>query len=403
MKAIVYSRFGPPTVLALAEVPAPVPSEDEVLIRVRAVEATKSDCEMRSFHFAVKWFWLPLRLALGVTKPRRAILGGYFAGEVAAVGSAVRDFAPGDQVYGAAGLRLGAYAEYMALPARAAIARKPGNMSFTEAAAVPMGGLNALHFLRRAGIRPGETVLVNGAGGSIGAHAIQIAKAMGAEVTAVDAAHKRDLVRLGADHFIDYTREDFTALGKRWDVIFDMVASSSYGACIRALRPNGRYLSGNPRLELMVRAMVTNRLTDKTLIFAFADESRAGLEALREMIERGEIKSIVDTVSALSCSRGARARRARATHRRDRANARRANRSILTRLWKCAHAPVQPYPATSQVQVRGGRTSRARASRASSTSTTVSPYGSGEVEARAWLPRMPELRRVVLRRRGRSR
>lgn len=302
MKAITYSNYGPPAVLTLADVPAPVPGEDEVLIRVRAVEATKSDCEMRSFHFAVKWFWLPLRLALGVTKPKRAILGGYFAGEIAAVGGAVRELTPGDQVFGCAGLRLGAYAEYMTLPARATIARKPNNMSFAEAAAVPLGGLNALHFMRRAKIRAGETVLINGAGGSIGAHAIQIAKAMGAEVTAVDAPHKRDLVRLGADHFIDYTREDFSKLGKTWDVIFDMVANSSYDACIRALRPNGRYLSGNPRLAVMLRSVVTNQLSDKTATFAFAEESRAGLEALRELIERRELKSIVDTVYPLSAA-----------------------------------------------------------------------------------------------------
>ena len=302
MKAITYSSYGPPAVLTLADVPAPVPRADEALIRVRAVEATKSDCEMRSLQFPVKWMRVPLRLVLGVTKPRRKILGMYFAGEVAAVGSSVRELAPGDQVFGAAGLQLGAYAEYMTLRASEAIALKPANMSFSEAAAVPLGGLNALHFMRRAAIRPGEKVLVIGAGGSIGAHAVQIAKAMGAEVTAVDAAHKRGIVRLGADHFIDYTREDWSALGKRWDVIFDMVASSSYSACMRALSPNGRYLSGNPRLEVMVRCVLTNMLTKRSASFAFADESRAGLDALREMIERGEIASIVDTVYPLSAA-----------------------------------------------------------------------------------------------------
>jgi NADPH:quinone reductase-like Zn-dependent oxidoreductase len=289
-------------VLTLTDVPAPVPGADEVLIRVHAVEATKSDCEMRSLQFPVAWLRLPMRLVLGVTRPKRPILGMYFAGEIAAVGSAVRELATGDQVFGATGLRLGAYAEYMTLPAREAIVLKPSNMSFAEAAAVPLGGLNALHFMRRAAIRPGEAVLVNGAGGSIGAHAVMIAKAMGAEVTAVDAPHKRDLLRLGADHFIDYTRQDFSALGKTWDVIFDMVTTSSYSACIKALRPNGRYLSGNARPEVMLRSVATNAFTDKTVSFAFADESRAGLDALREMIERGEIKSIVDTVYPLSAA-----------------------------------------------------------------------------------------------------
>jgi NADPH:quinone reductase-like Zn-dependent oxidoreductase len=238
-----------------------------------------------------------------VRRPRRPILGMYFAGEIAAVGGAVHELKPGDQVFGATGLRLGAYAEYLTLPVREAIARKPSNMSFAEAAAVPLGGLNALHFMRLAAIRPGESVLVNGAGGSIGAHAVLIAKAMGAEVSAVDAPHKRDqLLRLGADHFIDYTREDFSALGQRWDVIFDMVTSSSYSACIRALRPNGRYLAGNPSPGLMLRSFWTNKRTDKTVSFAFADETRAGLDALREMIERGEIKSIVDSVYPLSAA-----------------------------------------------------------------------------------------------------
>lgn len=302
MKAITYSSYGPPAVLTLTDVPAPTPRADEVLIRVRSVEATKSDCEMRSLQFPVGWLRPLMRLVLGVARPKRPILGMYFAGEITAVGGSVRERAPGDQVFGATGLRLGAYAEYMTLPAREAIALKPSNMSFAEAAAVPLGGLNALHFMRRAAIRPGETVLVNGAGGSIGAHAIMIAKAMGAEVTAVDAPHKRDLVRLGADHFIDYTRQDFSALDKAWDVIFDMVTTSSYSACIRSLRPNGRYLSGNPRPELMLRSILTNALTDKKVSFAFADESRADLDALREMIERGEIKSIVDTVYPLAAA-----------------------------------------------------------------------------------------------------
>lgn len=303
MKAITYASYGPPSVLKLTEVPAPQPGADDLLIRVRAVEAAKGDCEMRSLQFQAKWIRPLLRLVLGVIKPRRPIIGIYFAGEVVAVGSAVSAFAPGDKVFGSTGLRLGAYAEYMALPATMPIARMPSNMSFAEAAAVPLGGLNALHFMRRAGIRPGESVLINGAGGSIGVHAVQIAKAMGAEVTAVDAPHKREgLLRMGASAFIDYTREDFSALGNQWDVIFDMVTSSSYSACIRALRPKGRYLAGNPGLTLMARSVVTNLRSDKRVDFAFADETRAGLDALREMVERGEIKPIVDTVYPLSAA-----------------------------------------------------------------------------------------------------
>ncbi len=297
MKAITYSNYGPPDVLKLTDVEKPVPEDDEVLIKVRAAESTKSDCEMRSFEYSVKWFWLPLRIALGVRKPRRQILGGYFSGEIESIGKDVTHFSAGDQVFGAAQLRLGAYGEYVALPESYTIVGKPSNMSFAEAAAVPLGGLNALHFMRRAKIQVGEKVLINGAGGSIGAYAVQIAKSMGAEVTAVDSSIKEDmLLRIGADHFIDYTKEDFASSGRTDHVIFDMVPGSQYSACIEALNANGRYLSGNPRFSVMLRSVLTTRFTDKTARFAFARETKKELAALKEMIEDGTIGSIVDRV-----------------------------------------------------------------------------------------------------------
>jgi len=300
LRAIIYSNYGPPDVLQLKEVEKPSAKDDEVLIRVQAVEATKSDCEMRSFKFAVKWFWLPLRIAFGVTKPRRQILGGYFSGVVESIGKDVNRFSTGDQVFGAAGLNLGAYGEYVALPASYTIVAKPDNMTFVEAAAVPLGGLNALHFMRLARIQPGDNVLINGAGGSIGAHAVQIAKSMGAEVTAVDSAIKEGLLRrIGADHFIDYTKESFMALGDTYDVIFDMVAGSSYSACIRALNPNGRYLTANPRFSVMLRSIFTSRFSDKTVRFAFAQEAREELLSLKQMIEDGKIGSIVDRIYSM--------------------------------------------------------------------------------------------------------
>ncbi|MFB9323650.1 NAD(P)-dependent alcohol dehydrogenase [Cryptosporangium minutisporangium] len=281
----------------MADVPTPAPGAREVLIRVRAAEATKSDCEFRSFRHAVKWTWLPLRIAVGVTGPRRSVLGMYFAGEVVSVGGRVTCFAPGDQVYGCTGLRLGAYGEYVVLPERAAIGPKPRAMTFAEAAAVPLGGLNALHFLQRAGIKPGEQVLVNGAGGSIGAHAVQIAHSMGAQVTAVDHRLKQELVRrLGASDFVDYTIEDVTRTGRRFDVIFDMVAGSPYRSLVGMLQPGGRYLHGNPRLSVLLRSALTTRFTDKTVTVAFASETREALARLTEMIEAGKIQSIVDRI-----------------------------------------------------------------------------------------------------------
>lgn len=297
MKAITYAKYGPPDVLQLADVEKPVPGDDELLIRVRAAEATKADCELRGFRFSVNWFWLPLRIAVGITRPRRKILGGYFAGEIAAVGKDVTGFAVGDAVFGTAGLRMGAYGEYVTLPARYTIATKPHNMSFEEAAAVPLGGLNALHFMRLAQIKAGDTVLINGAGGSIGAHAVQIAKSMGAEVTAVDKAQKAEMLeRLGIDHFIDYTRDNFARAGKTYNVVFDMVPRSSYRACLAVLKPGGRYFTGNPRLSVMLRTVLTNRFTDKHASFAFARETVEELDTLRQMIEDGKITSIVDRV-----------------------------------------------------------------------------------------------------------
>ena len=280
-----------------AAVEKPKPEDDEVLIKVRAVEATKSDCEMRSFKYSVKWFWLPLRIAMGVRKPRRRILGSYFSGEVESLGKNVTGFSAGDGVFGTAQLRLGAYGEYVALPASYTIVAKPKNMSFAEAAAVPLGGLNALHFMRCAAIQVRDKVLVNGAGGSIGAYAVQIAKSMDAEVTAVDSTIKEDFLRrIGADHFIDYTKEDSSASGLTYDVIFDMVPRSSYTACIKALNRNGRYISGNPRLSIMLRSFLTTWFTSKTARFAFARETKNELSMLKQMIEEGKIGSIVDKV-----------------------------------------------------------------------------------------------------------
>jgi len=297
MKAIVYRKYGAPNVLQIEEMEKPIPKDDAILIKVGAVEATKADCELRSFNFAVKWFWLPLRLVLGVTRPRKPVLGGYFAGEVEAIGKDVTRFKKGDQVFGTTGFLFGAYGEYLCLPGSATIAPKPCNMSFEEAAATPLGGLNALHFMRKAKIRNGEKVLINGAGGSIGTFAVQIAKAMGAEVTAVDSTIKEEMLRrIGADHFIDYTREDFTKSGQTYDVIFNMVARSSYSECVNSLNPNGRYLIGNPRISDMLRTVITSRFSNKTAIFAFAGEKEEELIALKDMIETGKIKSVVDKI-----------------------------------------------------------------------------------------------------------
>ncbi|MFT4605042.1 MAG: NADPH:quinone reductase-like Zn-dependent oxidoreductase [Rhodothermales bacterium] len=295
MKAIVYREYGAPDVLQLAEVDDPKPKDDEILIRVRAAEITKADCELRSFRFAVKWFWLPLRLAWGVFRPRKPVLGGYFAGEVEEVGSAVTQFKPGDAVYGSTGRGTGAYSELLCVPASNTIGPKPTNMTFEEAAAVPLGGLNALHFMRMADIQAGDAVLVNGAGGSIGIFAVQIAKTMGALVTAVDGLHKEEMLRrLGADHFIDYATEDFAAGDRAYDVVFNMVAGRSFSSCMAALKPGGRYLTANPKMSDMLRSVLPVNRSGKKAYFAFAGESKGELSDLTEMIEQGKITAAVD-------------------------------------------------------------------------------------------------------------
>lgn len=297
MKAIVYEKYGSPDVLKMKEIEKPIPKDDEVLIKVYAAEVTKSDCEMRGFKFPVKWFWLPLRFFLGLSKPKNQVLGGYFAGEIESFGKGVSKYKKGDKVFGVANLRLGAHSEYVSLPASYTIVTKPSNLSFAESAAVPLGGLNALHFLRKANIQKGESILINGAGGSIGIFGVQIAKVMGANVTAIDAGIKEEMLRsIGVDHFFDYTKEDFTKSGLSFDVIFSMVAKSYYSECVKMLKPNGRYLIANPRLFDMFRSVITSKFTNKKAIFAFATEKEEELNTLKEMIEEGRIKSIVDKV-----------------------------------------------------------------------------------------------------------
>lgn len=297
MRAITYTEYGPPEVLQLQVVDKPTPKDNQILIKVMAAEATKGDCELRSFNFPVKWFWLPLRLAWGATKPKKSILGGYFAGEVEAVGKEVTKFKAGDQIFGSTGLAMGAYGEYLCLSAGCTLVPKPHNASFAEAAAVPLGGLNALHYMRKANIQQGEKVLVNGAGGSIGAYAVQIAKAMGAEITAVDSGIKEEmLMNLGVDHYIDYAKEDFTQSGKTYDVIFDMVAENSYRGTVRVLKPKGRYLMANPRMINMLRSVITPMFTGKAVLFAFAGEKEEELTALKDMIEAGQLKPVVDKI-----------------------------------------------------------------------------------------------------------
>ena len=294
MKAIVYRDYGSPDVLKLEDIPKPTAGDDQVLIKVYAATVGTWDCEARSFTFPL-WFWLPLRLAMGIRTPRWPVLGQELAGEIEAVGKDVKLLKKGDQVFASTGLGFGAHAEYKCMSSTGAIAIKPANMSYEEAAGIPTGGDNSLHFLRKADIQSGESVLVNGAGGNIGVVAVQLAKHFGAEVTAVDSGEKLDMLRaIGADHVIDYTKEDFTKTGKTYDVIFDVVHKSSYSGCVRSLKPHGRYLLANPRLIPMVRALWTSMTGSKKVMFAFAGSKPQDLIALRDLVEAGKLRAVID-------------------------------------------------------------------------------------------------------------
>jgi NADPH:quinone reductase-like Zn-dependent oxidoreductase len=299
MKAIVWTAYGPPDVLQLRELEKPSPRDDEVLIRIYATTVTAGDCEQRSLRLLI-WYALPMRAYVGFRRPRRVtILGMDLAGEIESVGQDVRLFKEGDQVFAATGLAgMGTYAEYICLPEEpeeGALAIKPANMTYEEAAAVPNGGLEALSFLRQGDVQSGQEVLINGAGGTIGTFAVQLAKYFGAQVTAVDSAEKLDMLRsIGADQVVDYTREDLAKSGETYDFILDVVSKSSFSGSLRSLKQNGRYLIANPGPSQMVRGRWTSMTSSKKVIFGAAHPKTEDLSFLKELIEAGKLKSVID-------------------------------------------------------------------------------------------------------------
>ena len=296
MKAIVYTKYGPPDVLQLKEVEKPVPNEHEVLIKIYATSVTSGDCRLRKPDpFAIRFF-------NGLIRPKKiTILGNELAGEIEDVGKNVKLFRKGDQVFGQAGMSLGTNAEYICLKEDAALVLKTAGISYEEAATIPFGGNTALHFLRKGNIRSGQKILIYGASGSLGTAAVQLAKNFGTEVTGICSTINVELVKsLGADKVIDYSKEDFTKNGQTYDIIFDTTGKSPFSGCIKSLKPKGIYLRAvHMSLSAIISGLWTSITCSKKVIGGVAIESKENLSYLKVLVEAGKLKPVIDRLYPL--------------------------------------------------------------------------------------------------------
>lgn len=302
MKAVVYTQYGSPDVLHLKEVEKPAPKDNEILIKIHANSVNFGDLiarklgvtPSREFHMPTL-FWLFARMEFGFSKPKKAILGSEFAGKVEAAGKDVTRFKIGDAVFGFRGMNMGANAEYVCIPEDSLVAIKPANMTYEEAATIPGGALTALSLLRKVNIQRGQKVLINGASGGIGAAAVQLAKHLGAEVTGVCATPRMQMVKaLGADHVIDYTKEDFTQNGETYDLIFDVLGKASFARCKNSLTPNGRLLYASFKMRQVFQMFWSSRFGSKKVICALSSEKPEDLVFIKELAEAGKIKAVID-------------------------------------------------------------------------------------------------------------
>ena len=297
MKAIVYTEYGLLDVLQLKEVAKPIPKDNEVLIRVCAATVTAGDVNMRGFTFVPPGFGFLPRLMFGIQQPKKPILGTEVAGEIEAVGKDVKLFKPGDQVFGIGSESVGAYAEYVCRSEKSALALKPVNLTYAEAASLPFGAGTAIYFLRdMAKLQRGQKVLVNGASGGVGVYAVQLAKYYGAEVTGVCSTANLELVKsMGADKVIDYTKQDFTQNGDAYDIILDTVVGKvSFERCKNSLKPKGLYLAVAGGTREMGQMLWTSIIGGQKVIFGSPTENRKDLIFTKELVEAGKLKPVID-------------------------------------------------------------------------------------------------------------
>jgi NADPH:quinone reductase-like Zn-dependent oxidoreductase len=302
MKAIVCTEYGTPDVLQLKEVAEPTPKDNEILIRVHATSVNFGDLMARNFKavsprkFNMLFpFWLLSKISFGLRKPNITILGNELAGEIESVGKDVKRFKKGDRVFGYPGLSFGAYAEYVCMPENGVLALKPVNMTYKEAAVVPYGAIMALNLLRKANIQPGQKVLVNGASGGIGSAAVQISKHYGAEATGVCGTPRLEFVKsLGADHVIDYSKVDFTQNGETYDLILDVLGKASFTKVKHSLKPNGILMFASFKMKQLLQMLWTSKVGNQKVICAIAPGSLEDLISVKELIEAGRIKAIID-------------------------------------------------------------------------------------------------------------
>lgn len=294
MKTAVQTAYGKPDVVVIRDTPRPVPKDNEVLVKVMATTVTSGDSRMRAFRIPAA-FWLPARLFMGITKPRRQVLGCEFAGEIASVGAAVTRFRPGDKVFGMH--LMNTHAEYKAVPDNAAVLLLPPGLDYAEAAALPFGALTALFFLRQAGIVPGSQVLINGASGAVGAYAIQIARHLGAQVTAVCSGGNAELARsLGSSATVDYGSADFSAGEERYDVIMDTVDTVSVAQFERATGRDGVLLAVDAGGGMLLRAAWRKLTGGRRIVTGVATEKLADLETISQLVEAGHVRPVIDSI-----------------------------------------------------------------------------------------------------------